>query len=127
MNDTTDSLMAQLGTYVSDLQSERDSGNTTAARGSTIKIFIAIEKLRKHGEPGIEDAIAIAIALHTVHLDLDPAIDYRNICWHCYREESTRRKVDARTEKTCPGCGWLICLHCGHCRAPEFGGCGTVL
>jgi len=125
MNDSTDSLMVQLGTYVSDLHSERDSGNTTAVRGSTIKIFIAIEKLRKLGEPGIENAIGMA--LDRAHLDLDAASDYRNVCWHCYREEGTRRLVDARTEKTCPGCEWLICFHCGHCRAPEFGGCGTVL
>lgn len=123
MNDSTDSLMVQLGTYVSDLQSQRDSGNTTAARGSTIKIFIVIGKLRKLGEPGIEDAIAMA--LEKAHLDSDVASDYRNICWHCYREEGIRRLVDAHNEKTCPDCGWLICFHCGHCRAPEFGGCGT--
>ena len=124
MPDTTDSLMIQLGTYVSDLKDQRESGKTVAARGSTLKIFGAIGKLREIGEPGIENAIAMA--LEEARLDFDSSLNYRNICWHCYREEGTRRFLDARTENPCPKCGWLICFHCGRCRPPEYGGCEST-
>jgi hypothetical protein len=121
MNDTTDSLMIQLGTYVSELKAQRASGKILAARGSTLKIFVAAGKLREIGEPGIENSIAMALA--EAQLDFDATLNYRNICWHCYREEGFRRFLDARTDRTCPECGWLICFQCGRCRAPEFGGC----
>jgi hypothetical protein len=121
MPDSTDSLMIQLGTYVSDLKAQRESGKTVAARGSTLKIFGAIAKLREIGESGIEESIAKA--LDEAQLDFDPSTHYRNICWHCYRDEGTRRFLDARVERTCPKCGWLICFHCGHCCAPDHGGC----
>lgn len=124
MNDTTDSLVIQLGTYVSELNVQRASGMSVAVRGSTLKIFGAIGKLREIGEPGIEKSIAMA--LDEARLDFDPSIDYRNVCWHCYRAAGTRRFLDARTEKTCSKCGWLICFHCSSCQAPEFGGCERI-
>jgi hypothetical protein len=121
MSNNTDKLIAELGTYVSELKIQREAGEVSAIRGSTHKIFIVIGKLRDVGEPGIENSISMALL--EAELDFDPSLSYRNICWHCYREEGTRRFLYAHTEKFCPKCGWLICYHCGRCRAPGYGGC----
>jgi len=123
MTDTTDTLLVDLATYVKDLEQQRKSGNETAKRGTTIKIFVAIRKLREIGESGIENCIALA--LEDACLDFDHTDDYRNICWQCYRERGMRKALLAVADRRCPQCLWLICSECGSCRAPEFGGCSV--
>jgi hypothetical protein len=121
MPETTDSLMIDLGTSVAEIKALRMSGNEKRVRGETIKIFVIINKLKDLGENGIDDCISQALA--EADLEFDSNADYRNICWHCYREDGIKRNLVEGVDPKCPSCGWLICPECQSCQAPEFGKC----